>query len=377
MARLKIRRKQYNILLLNERERRLKNNGVIVEHKELLKEGWREVLLGVAMMLGVGLTGQNKILAQNAVKNDKTMADIKSTLEDESKIKELVVLLKEKGLKDPETMLSQNAEKVVDAFNRIAADDEIGYKVDIKAVNNLQMLKSKLKQGYSLRGSEISTDTIHGQQPTPVMITDSMEISLGSDNLFVTGGFTLSPNGEDIIKTSIDAINAQGGKIQNIKIESSTDAEEIVKFISDEDPTGNIKLANLRTQSVTNLLQSLGVDTKMTHREIPNNGSNVVSTQQFLKVATDSKATSDLRKTTAEFRYVKINLVAIFEAQATDVESVDNIIKNYRFELVKVIELSGKIHKIRTIPFFASGRFKCTKKKLGDISPIQCETFGQ
>jgi len=384
MAKLKITKEQYQRILMREQEARLNASGDLLtenlnESAQLLEEGWREVVLGVAMMLGVGLTGQNKAMAQDAVKNATTMAQIKSTLEDEGKVGELVDALKTKGMKDPESKLAQNAEKVMDAYNRIAADDDIKYRVDTKVVKNLQQLKGKLGQGYALKNAEMSSDTVQNQQSTPIVtVTDTMEINLGSDNLFVTGGFTLSPAGVDTIKMSIDAINAQGGKIQSVEIESSTDAEQIVKFKNESDPTGNIKLANLRTQSITNELQKLGVNSNITHREIPNNGAEVVSTQQFLKVANNPKATAALREKTSEYRYVKLKIIATFENPDSTKGDVDvpKIIQSYRFELVKVIESTGKTHKITTKTHFKNKKFKCSKKKgLGGKIVDACETF--
>lgn len=382
MPKLKISQKQYDAILLHEQQSRLKASGDLLtenlnESTQLLEEGWREVVLGVAMMLGVGLTGQNKAMAQDAVKNASTMAQIKATLEDEEKVGELVDALKTKGMKDPESKLAQNAEKVVDAYNRIAADDDIKYKIDVKVVNNLQALKGKLGQGYALKGTEMSTDTVQDIHKAQVSVTDTLEINLGSDNLFVTGGYTLSPAGVDTITIAINEIKKQGGKIESVEIESSTDAEEIVKFKNESDPTGNIKLANLRTQSVSNLIGSID-NVSINHREIPNNGSHIVSTQQFLKVARDPKATAQLRATTSEFRYVKIKIIATFKPTDSDstVTKPDQIIKNYRFELVKIIESTGKTHKIKASANFKHKKFKCSKKKgLGGKIVDACSTF--
>lgn len=384
MPKLKITQEQYQRILIREQEARLKASSDILNENlndstQLLEEGWREIVLGVAMMMGVGLTGQNKAVAQDAVKNASTMAQIKATLEDTNKTAELVKLLKDKGMKNPETKLADNAEKVMDTYNKIASNDDIKYRVDTKVVTNLQQLKGKLSQGYALKNAETSTDTVQGQQvSTPISVTDTMEINLGSDNLFVSGGFTLSPGGVDTINASIEAIKAQGGKIQSIEIESSTDAEEIAKFMSKDDPTGNIKLANLRTQSITNELNTLGVDSNITHREIPNNGSNVVSTQDFLKVAKDKQATANLRTKTAEFRYVKLKIVATFEHDTvTTQDTPPSFIKHYRFEVVKVIESSSKSHKITSKVHFWNKKFKCSKKKhRGGRIVDACTTFG-
>ncbi len=379
MAKLKISQKQYNTILLREQESRLKANANILNESidpsiGLLEEGWKEVVLGVALMLGVGLTGQNKALAQNAVKNETTMSQIKSTLENEGQLNKLVDDLKAKGMADPATKIADNAEHIVDEFNKIAADDDIKYRVDVQTVRTLQGLKNKLDQGYALKKATTTNDTIQGEVSVPTSIKDTIDVNFGSDNLFVTGGFTLSTAGHDIITSTIDSIKQQGGKILSAVIESSTDAEEIVKFITPSDPTGNVKLAELRTKSIADLVNSLGDSVSITHREIPNNGSNVVSTQQFKAVAGNHKATAELRTKTQQFRYDKITIVAIFETKEETHLSTPEIIKNYRFELVKVIESTGKTKNIKTQVHFKHTKFKCTKGKL-KAKMVECSTF--
>lgn len=370
MAKLKITQVQYNAILLHEHASRLKaSNELLTESLdpsvELLEEGWGEVVLGVAMMLGVGLTGQNKAMAQDAVKNETTMAQIKSTLEDETKTGELVDALKAKGMKDPSTMLSKNAEKVMDTYNRIADDNHIKYKVDTKVVTNLKDLEKGLKQGYAMKSSDVTTDTIHSQVLNKIEITDTLEVAFDNDKLFVTGGYTLSPNGVNTIKTTIEAIKAQGGKIQSIEVESSTDTERIVKFMNADDPTGNIKLASLRTQSIADLVGSLSTGVDVTHREIPNNGAEVVSTRDFINVSKDQKATAVLREKTSEFRYVNLKIIATFESKdSTNIIPVVSYVKHYRAELVKIITQTGTIHRKINLKIFKLISYGCKKVKI-------------
>ena len=368
MKKLKITKKQYNTILLHEQKSRLStSNSVIGENldssTQLLEEGWKEVVLGVAMMLGVGLTGQNKAIAQNAVKNAETMSQIKSTLEDETKLKELVDAFKEKGMKDPTAKLSKNAEMVMTKYNKIASDEKLPYKVSTKVVDNLQDLAGKLDRGYALTKADMTTDTIKGAETkTIVSIKDTVDIKFGSDNFFVTGGYTLSENGNKIINDAIDAIKNKGGKIIGVEIESSTDAEEIVKFKSESDPTGNIKLAELRTKSVADKINTLVSDVSISHREIPNNDSQEVSTQDFLRVAKDPIKTKELRDKTHEYRYVKVKITAVFDSEKTVIKTgIENIIKDYRFELVRVIDNSTKDTDIPTKPNFPNKKFKCKK----------------
>jgi len=378
MAKIKISQKQYNTILLHEQESRLKTSSDIITETleigpEVLEEGWKEVVLGVAMMLGVGLSGQNKAMAQDAVKNAQTMSQVKATLEDTTKTQELANYMKEKGMKDPSTLLAKNAERVIDRFNKIAQDNHLKYRVDVKAVDNLQALESGLKSGYAVKDIKSTSDTTQAPAPAPVKIQDTVDINFGSDNMFITGGYTLSPAGIDVITIAVKEIEKQGGKILSAEIESSTDAERIVKFISEEDPTGNIKLSDLRTKSVHDLLVSLAGDVSMKHKEIPNNGAHVVSTQDFLKVSGDANATAELRNKTKEFRYVTIKIVVLIESVDSTQKPVLEIIKDYRFELVKVIQTTSNNRKVKTKTKWPNKQWKCKVAKGG--KPGSCYTF--
>jgi len=339
---------------------------------EVLEEGWKEVVLGVAMMLGVGLSGQNKAMAQTAVKNAQTMAQVKATLEDTAKTQELADYMEEKGMKDPSALLSKNAERVIDRFNKIAQDNNIKYRVDVKAVDNLQALQSGLKSGYAVKDIQSTSDTVQTPAAAPVKIQDTLNINFGSDNMFITGGYTLSPAGIDVVTIAIKQIEKQGGKILSAEIESSTDAERVPKFISKEDPTGNIKLSDLRTKSIHDLITSLAGDVSIRHREIPNNGSHVVSTQEFLKVSSDANATAELRVKTKEFRYVKLKIIAVFEGDTTKEKPIVEIIKTYRAELVQVIYQSTKNRQIKSKITWPFSKYKCETKKVKNAGKTSC-----
>lgn len=388
MPKIIINDKQYAALLLREQKLRLNDITEDLTKNEVmgvkvLEEGYKEVILGVAMLLSQALggkvmaqTGHNKEVAEKALQNQQIMGQIKATLEDENKTQELVNAMEQQGLKNPDIMLANNAKKITDQFNKIANDNKIKYHLDTKAVTNLQSLDAKLKQGYALQKK--STDTTskeNSKEMSIISVTDTLVIEFGSHNLFGTGGFKLSQSGNDTIKATIDEIKKQNGKILSVNVESSTDAEEIVQFITDTDPTGNIKLAELRSNSVITVLDTMVKGATITHREIPNNGYDVVSTKEFLSAAKDKEATDKLREKTNKFRYIKISIVATFESKPeSEKDSIESAIKNYRFELVKVIMESGKKHKIKVTPRFHHKKFKCRKSK-GQKGAVQCATF--
>ena len=376
MNRVKITAKQYNTILLFEQKNRLKTNSIQINESfnnntQLLEEGWREVLLGVAMLMGVGLSGPNAAVAQNALQNNTTISQIKATLEDETKLKELAQDLAEKGMKNPDSLMAKNAQNIVDKFNKLASEKDETYKVSNKVVTNLQSLSQELGKGYAIKKLDIGSDTIKGQTITKtITVKDTVEVTLGNDNTFITGGFTLSYEGENAIKSTIDGIKKINGKLISAKIESSTDAESVPKFRNEQDPTGNIELANRRTKSVTDLLQSVDSEIKITHREIPNNGSDVVSAKQFLTTANNKEELKQLRDKTSEFRYVKLTLVFEVEQKVSEETAPETVVKNYRAELVRVFD----IDKVKPpggggIPITFGG------KKIKCASSNKCFTF--
>jgi flagellar motor protein MotB len=378
MTKIKITSEQYKSILLREQENRLNASGNVLNENlelgpELLEEGWKEVLLGVALLMGVGLTGINKTMAQNALKDEQTMSQIKATLEDENKTRELAKAYEEKGMKNPDTLLAKNAEKIKNKFNEVAADNNISYNVSTRVVDNLTSLDVELARGYALKKSEISSDTIKGNTTkTIVTIKDTVELELGNDNLFITGGYTLSSNGVNVITSAMDSIKDSGGRIISINVESSTDAERVLKFKTDEDPTGNIQLASLRTKSVTNLITDLDSNVTITHREIPNNGSDVVSTSQFLKVKDDKVALNALRDKTSEYRYVKIKIIVEYKQELPEENpKPEDIIKKYRFELAKVFISSDKKNKVT----FINKKVNCKHHKSKNRGSVKCATF--
>jgi hypothetical protein len=129
MAKLKITQEQYNKIILREQASR----------SSLLTETTHEVVLGVAKLAGLKLSGHNETVAKNALNDAKTMGLIKSTLEDENKVKELVKKMEEKGMKDVESFLSKNVESIVKNYNQHAKTE----KLDFITKTNLLDLSGK------------------------------------------------------------------------------------------------------------------------------------------------------------------------------------------------------------------------------------------
>lgn len=383
MKKIKITQEQYNKLIITEQTRIINNQNSLLsesvnKNAELLEEGWKEIVLGVAMLMNLDLTGQNAVGAEKATRDVNIMKQIEATLEDKTKTQELIDAMKEKGMKDPSVMLAKNADEIEDNYNELSDKEKMGIKLSVVAVNNLKALENKLKQGYALKSSDISQDTIKGKQEQKIVtIKDTVGFEFGNmNNLFDTGGYNLTEDGRQAIKEAIDSVKAQGGRIISVEIESSTDAERFPSLIDKNDPTGNIQLANLRSESVNNVVSGLVDGAEITTKEIPNNGSDVVSAETFKKSAVNKEELAKLRNQTAEFRYVKLNIVAEFTQESEDPEpKPDKIITKMRFELVKMYEGSkGTIKISGKTPKFKNKKFKC--KRLIDKSGVaNCFTF--
>lgn len=143
MRKIKITHNQYKNILISEQRSRLINNS---NSEQVLEEGLKDVLLGVSLLMGVNLTGLNKTNAQKAVADSTIMSEIKSTLENEEKIKELSKAFSEKGMQNPDMKLSKNAQKIVDRFNELAETNAIKDRINKQVVYNLMNLNGDLKK---------------------------------------------------------------------------------------------------------------------------------------------------------------------------------------------------------------------------------------
>lgn len=378
MAKLKISKKQYNTILLREQETRLnsivttliENEGVA---KAIINEGVKDWALGAALIISNALgnntiSGHNKIVADKAIKNKETMGQIKATIENEFKTQELVDAMEKLGIKNTEDLLAKHAEKVVNEFNRLSDINNIGYHVDKKGINNLEALNIKLSKTYELQEKEKQKQNkkdeknkgeVDETQPI-ITVKDRLDVIFKSDSFFVDGSEEISKEGNGAIEKLFNEISNQDGKVINVNVEVSTDTEEILKFKDEHDFTGNIKLAQLRSKNIIDLIKKLSDNVKVTHREIPNNGADVVSTKDYASVVGNNVAIQAIKHKAIAFRYVKLVINMIVTNQVVGDETLPEIIKNYRREIKKNADVK-----------FKNTKFKCKKNN----DKQECETF--
>jgi len=108
---IKITTEQYNTILMREHNER--------SNKPLLNEN---ILMGFSKLIGVPLTGQNKLDGEKALNDIETINKIKDTFEDKSKLDAMIDSLKEKGMENPNQILTKDPQKIIDRFNKLASD---------------------------------------------------------------------------------------------------------------------------------------------------------------------------------------------------------------------------------------------------------------
>ena len=315
----------------------------------MLNEGWKDVLLGIALLTGVGMNQSQAQVAKKALSNDDVKRKIESTLQDTATLNQITKNL------SPEVKekITKNANKALEDL-----ESKHGRVTSTVRANDDTQLTSRLKQGYALTDVETKTETIN-RKDTVIVYTESLDLTIKSDGMFVPGGYELSPEGIKSIQAIKDSIEKVGGQIESVNIESGTDREPI--------KMGNQKLSELRAESISryfNDVDSINVDIK------PDQGPNIYS-----KTMTKSERDS-ARIKTAEYRYCKITVKATFEDTLVDTDVLpEEVINKNTYILVKTIDKKSsggsRIKTKRTKNF----RPKIKKFKCNNVG--KCPVFGR
>jgi outer membrane protein OmpA-like peptidoglycan-associated protein len=308
-------------------------------NKGVIEEGPKEWLLAGLLTLS-SLAG----LAQTK----------KTTEYDENRIKvaELVQKKIEKGDEDVYQLFDKaNIDLNKQNLDKLKSVDIDGVKMDVIKTGSKSIAKSKLKQGYVLSDIKISSDTIL-KRGDAVYMGDTITLDYGSDVAFKTANYELTDSYKQNLLNTINDIVSNNGTITKVTVESSTDKEPI--------RMGNQKLAELRSNSVLNVLNSMGVENVQVVN-LPDQGPNVYTRTMSTQERTEA------RQETSQHRYVKITIEYEVEVMVPTDETVKEVINKYKYEMVKVTpkqddtgtyKFKGKDAK-RTI----HGKSKCKRVK--------------
>jgi outer membrane protein OmpA-like peptidoglycan-associated protein len=337
------------------------------QEKPILEEGVKDFALALSLLV-FGISGQ-QLKAQEVLTNPEILTKVDSVLSDTDKLKKVIDKLEDKKLPNAEELIYQNAENIKATIDYIEKKNKRKTKV-VQTTKTYQIsdklsdalktsrLKSKLKQGYAITGINIIKDTL----PTgsSVVVTDTIPYGWSSDNFFKTGTFNLSSDATDSLSIIINDITNNGGKVIGVNIESSTDTEPI--------KMGNDVLAEKRANSVKEHLMSIGLSNVNYNIETkPDNGPDLYSGQL------STKERKEARIKTSPYRYVKIELVAVFEIEAEPDETAPQVIERHEYELVKVLSHSSTPMRMR----YRTGKTKtrCNKVKVNTpkgVKPLEC-----
>lgn len=338
--------------------------GLIVEHvnKETINEGFKEVALSLALLAGVSL-GSNKALAQKALKDKDVIERINNTLNNEEALSRVTSSLESIGYEDAYELITKNADSIKreiskplkKTYMRGASDDNLGELLD---------------KGYAI--ANINSDTIRKvvSLDDSLTLSDMVEVvtmNLPNDNLFVTGGYELKPGITNEITKFVDSVKSSGAIVTGVKIEASTDKEPIRSLASDSDSTGNVKLVELRINSVTDVLKSAGVnDSKITECAIPNNPNS----SKFSRTMSGPERALARAKSKSS-RYVNVTIEVLKPVEGlTDnhdgTVTIEDIVNKY-----KIVKTKGIKFNIRIPPIF--NKLKNSKKNNSDY--LSCPEF--
>jgi flagellar motor protein MotB len=326
--------------------------------KEVLEEGWKEVVLGTAMLLGIGLSGANAQTANNALDNAQILKQIENTLES-NKVQKLAQTLEKAGMQNAMDKIEKNAAKLEANFNKAAAKKGLDLKLRMADASDTQDIEDKLRQGYAVQDIKITKDTIL-PEGTTVLVQDTIDVNYSSDAMFVTAGFELTPQTVDDIKSTIKDIDTTGGKIVKVMIESSTDKEPI--------KMGNEKLAQLRANEVQKLLVDAGVEGNIETVTKPDSGPDLYSRTM------SKEQRQEARKETAKYRYTNVKIIVIIPVDAPGDETAPQIVEKLEVQLVKAkIPADGSTHKGKHKK--TRGKIKCKVIKFKKGGSTKCPTW--
>jgi hypothetical protein len=132
MAKLKITNEQYSRLILKEHNSRLLN-----ESEQSLNTS-NDILLGLAKIMGVSLTGFNSHKAENIIKDSKKMLELKKIIQNPEKRQGLIDDLNTKGMINPNDKVLYKSSDIADNFNKISKENGFDYKIDANGlIDNL------------------------------------------------------------------------------------------------------------------------------------------------------------------------------------------------------------------------------------------------
>tara|TARA_Y100000592_G_scaffold73723_1_gene114844 strand:+ start:416 stop:1438 length:1023 start_codon:yes stop_codon:yes gene_type:complete len=223
---------------------------------ELLEEGIKEWMLVGLMTLGsiAGIKAQKSNVSSDHIKAAELVQDRL-----QSGDKELVKYFDKVDI----DLNKANLQKLLNVNDA---------KIDTFKTKYAKTAKQKIKQGYAIKTVKVSRDTLISELPTKTTLDTTLNVDL-SGNLFDVGKFELNNETVSDLNDILKVIESNGGTINSIVIESSTDKQRISpklepKLVNAIGKGGNEGLSTLRNNKVKNYLIGLGIDSSTIKQDI-------------------------------------------------------------------------------------------------------------
>jgi len=223
---------------------------------EVLEEGVKEWMLIGLMTLGSisGIKAQKGSVSSDHIKAAELVQDRL-----QSGDKELVKYFDKADIE----LNKDNLKELLD----VDSDDIKTFKT-----RYISTAKGKIKQGYAIESVNITRDTLISELPSGTKLDTTLNVDL-SGNLFDEGKFELNNQTVSELSDILKVIELNGGTINSIVIESSTDKQRISpelepKLVDAIGKGGNEGLSTLRNNKVKDYIISLGVDSSVVKQDI-------------------------------------------------------------------------------------------------------------
>lgn len=257
---------------------------------EVIEEGFKDILLGAALLLNLNVSGQNASEIKQLEKDEAALEQLSNVLQDDSTRSKVVDFYEKRGLKDVDSKIIKNNKELIKSLKKgkhVSSDTEVRTAAEVRG---------QLNQGRGLVSMKEIT--------APVAKVDStIALDFASDNSFVTGSHELNKEIASKIQAMIDDLSSDPNvTINGVRITASTDTEPIRRYVTKDDATGNVKLADLRIQSIGKMFGGVVDSSNIKTKALPNSGPDVYSRTM------SSSDRDSARKQTQEHRYVTVEL---------------------------------------------------------------------
>ena len=223
--------------------------------------GFKDVLMGLALLAGVVGGSVSPASAQNKLSDKEISNKIELVLNDEQQLKTAIDSLEARGMKDVATIIQNNAEDVKDELKKLG---KTYGTVSVKG-GDYEKVARLLKKGYAISSittnkaiQKIEKDSTYQES---VFSVDTVDINWSSDELFGAGLYELSPKFTDSLSSVFQQLKDNDLSIISMDIESSTDKQRIgkagVKLESDGFEASNKGLSQARNNVVKSAIESV------------------------------------------------------------------------------------------------------------------------